>query len=197
MAANIIKRSGEGKIDSFEKIDRELSDVVKQINDLKHISDPVLEVTGSFSFLGNGSGLPFGHIYSNATIAVVITNTTPVEVGDTFTKGETNLMGFGASHYLTIQKTGRYKIDWGMSLAQNSPSAAIELEGGIMINGVAQLQGATHRTVANATDIGSASSTAILRLVAGDKVSLYVANETNGTDIDVEHANLTAFMVGG
>ena len=66
-----------------------------------------------------------------------------------------------------------------------------------MIDGVAQSEGAIHRYMANGTDIGSMSSTAILTLAISKQISLYVKNETNGTDIDVEHANLSVTMVGG
>jgi hypothetical protein len=140
---------------------------------------------------------PYGHMYTNATIAVAITDSTPVEIGDTWTTGEVNLISFGASHYLTVSRAGRYKIDWSVSIAQNSPSGAIECEQGIMIDGAVQAQGRSHRTIASVTDTGASSSTAILDLDADDQISLYIVNETNGVDIDVEHANLTVIMIGG
>ena len=60
-----------------------------------------------------------------------------------------------------------------------------------MVNETDQSQGASHRKLANGTDIGASAGTAILDLRATDQVSLYVANETNATNIDVEHANLS------
>ncbi len=146
---------------------------------------------------GDGSGIPYGHMYANGTIAVTITDTTPVEVGDTFTTGEVNLITFGANHYLTVTKAGRYKIDWSMSIAQNAPGALIQCEQGIMIGNVAQVEGRAHRTIANSTDIGASAGTAILDLAASAQISLYVTNLTNATNIDVEHANVTVTMVGG
>ena len=41
MAANIIKRSGEGLLKSLEDVDKELSDIVRQINNLKLMPQPV------------------------------------------------------------------------------------------------------------------------------------------------------------
>jgi hypothetical protein len=140
---------------------------------------------------------PYGHMYTNATIAVTITDSTPVEIGDTWVAGEVNLVSFGASHYLIVPRAGRYQIDWALSIAQNSPGGAIQCEQGIMIGNVAQVQGRAHRTIANASDIGASSGTAILDLAASAQVSLYVANLSSATNIDVEHANLTVIMIGG
>lgn len=149
-------------------------------------------------WVGDGSGIPFGHMYTNATIAVTISgDDTPTEIGDTWTTGEVNLVTFGASHYLTVTKAGRYKIDWSMSIAQNTPGGAIQCEQGIMIGGSAQVQGRSHRTIANTVDVGASAGTAILDLAASDQISLYVNNITSTTDIDVAHANLTITMVGG
>ena len=160
-------------------------------------TDLTIEADGDTYWVGEGSGIPYGHMYTNTTIAVTITDTTPVEVGDTWTTGKVNLVTFGASHYLTVDKAGLYKIDWSVSIAQNSPGAAIECEQGIMIDGVAQAEGRTHRTIANSSDTGASAGTAILDLAANKQISLYVANATNNTNIDVEHANVTVTMVGG
>jgi len=158
-----------------------------------------LEVTTAADtfWVGDGTGIPYGHMYTNSTIAVTITDTTPVEIGDTWTTGQVNLVTFGASHYLTVTKAGLYKIDWSVSVAQNSPGAAIECEQGIMIDGVAQAEGRCHRTIANSSDTGASAGTAILDLAASKQISLYVMNGTNNTNIDIEHANVTVTMVGG
>ena len=66
-----------------------------------------------------------------------------------------------------------------------------------MIDNVAQAEGRAHRTLANSNDIGNFASTAILDLAASEQVSLYIVNETNGTDIDVEHSNISITMTGG
>jgi hypothetical protein len=146
----------------------------------------------------DGSGIAFGSMYTNATIAVTIAaSSTPTEIGDTWTAGEVNLTSFGASHYITVTKAGRYKVDWSLSIAQNTPSASIQCEQGIMVNGSAQSPGVAHRTIANSSDVGASAGTAILDLAASDQISLYVENQTNTTNIDVEHGNVTVTMVGG
>lgn len=157
-----------------------------------------IESDGDVNFI-NGAGLQFGHMYTNSTIAVTIASAnTPVEVGDTWTTGQINgNVTFGASHYLIAGKEGRYLVNWSMSIAQNSPSAAIQCEQGLMINGTASVLGVAHRTIANSSDIGASAGTAILDLAANDQVSLYVENQTNTTNIDVEHANLTITQIGG
>lgn len=154
---------------------------------------------------GDGSGLPYGDMYTNTTIVVSISaSSTPTEVKDAtndgWTVGELNSVTFptgGDEHYLTVTRAGRYLINWSVSMAQNSPSATIETEQGIMVNGTAKNAGRAHRTVSNSTDRGNSGGCAILDLAANDQVSLFVSNETNTTDIDVEHANLSVVMVGG
>jgi hypothetical protein len=167
-----------------------------------------LQVAGTSSFanvatfnfgilFGAGEGLPYGHMYTNATIAVAITDTTPVEVGNTFTTGVMHICTFGASHYIVAVQAGVYMVTWSMSIAQNSPSAALECEAGIMIGGVANVLGRDHTTIPNGTAKEAVGSTTLITLTASQQVSLYIVNETNATDIDVEHANLTVVYVGG
>lgn len=160
----------------------------------------LLEDTNGMSYwaASDDAGFPYGSMYTNSTIAVTIaSSSTPTEIGDTWTTGEVNGVTFGASHYLVTPHAGRYKIDWSLSIAQNSPSASIQCEQGIMINGSAVNPGRAHRTIANGSDVGNSGGTTILDLAASDQISLYVENQTNTTNIDVEHGNLAIFMVGG
>ena len=161
-------------------------------------------ITGDTYWTGDGSGVHYGDMYTNTTIAVTISDGNPTEIKDAtndgYTAGELNGVTFptgGDEHYLTVTKAGRYLINWSISMAQNTPSAAIETEAGIMIGGTAQNAGQAHRTVSNSTDNGNAGGCAILDLAANSQVSLFITNETNTTNIDVEHANLSIIMVGG
>jgi hypothetical protein len=163
-----------------------------------------IESDGDTFWTGDGTGVPYGDMYTNTTISVVISDNNPTEIldatSDGWTVGQTNLVTFptgGDEHYISVDKAGRYLIVWSISCAQNSPTAAIELGLGIMVNGTAQNQGQTHRTIANATDKGNAGGTGILDLAADDQISLYIANETNTTNIDVEHANVSVVQIGG
>jgi hypothetical protein len=150
----------------------------------------------------DGAGLYYGHMYSNTqiTVAVAVAGT-PYEVqtaGADFTTGELNYVTF-SDHYLDVgaNGAGKYLVSWGMSLATAAAGANVEVEGGLMIDGVAQAEGRAHRTIANNTDTGNFASCAILDLAANKQVSLYVQNETNTTNINVEHANLTITQIGG
>lgn len=153
---------------------------------------------------GDGTGIPYGHMYAASTISVTISDSNPTEIldatSDGFTTGEVNLVTFpsgGDEHYLAVDKAGRYKVEWSLSISQNSPSSAIECKQGIMVNGTAQSKGAAQRTISNATDVGASASSAIFDLAENDQISLFVQNLTNTTNIDVEQANLTIIMVGG
>jgi len=152
---------------------------------------------GDLFFDGDSSGMQYGHMYNNGTITVTISDNNPTEIGNTWITGEVNGVTFGASHYLVATKAGRYKIDWGLSIAQNSPSAAIQCEQGIMINGTAQNEGRAARTIANSQDVGASASNCICDLAAADQVSLFVENNTNTTNIDVEQGNLSIELIGG
>jgi hypothetical protein len=156
-------------------------------------------MTGDLTFSGDGSGLYFGSMYSNATIAVTIGDSNPTEIGDTWTAGLFNGVAFGASHYLNVgaNGAGMYLVNWSLAIAQNSPGAAIQTEQGIMIDGSAINPGRTHRTIANSTDTGASAGTAIIDLSANEQVSLFVLNETNTTNLDVQHGNLTIVQIGG
>ena len=155
---------------------------------------------GDTYWVGDGSGIPYGGIYANTTIAVVIDDNTPTEVdeagtADIYMAGELNLVTF-TEHYLSVAKAGRYHVGWSMSISQNSPSGVIEVEGGIMVGGSAQNGGQAHRTIQNVTDVGNFCGSTILDLAASDQISLFVKNETSTTNLDIEHANLAITMLG-
>lgn len=163
------------------------------------VSDKFLVTTAGLNYWkDDASGLPYGHMYTNTTISVTISaSNTPTEIGDTWTSGEMNNASFGASHYITIGKAGRYLINWSLSIAQNSPSAAIQCEQGVMVNGTKVNGGVSHRTISSTTDVGASAGTTICDCATNDQISLYVENQTNTTNIDVQHGNLTITHIGG
>ena len=147
------------------------------------------------------AGLYYGHMYSNTVQVLTITDTTPVEVTDAWTTGELNGVAFGASHYLDVgaNGAGKYRVEWDMSIhADTITGGTIEIEGGCMIDGVAVTTGGqSHSNLSATSKNQTLSGHTILDLAANKQVSLYIINETNGDDIDVEHANLTITMIGG
>jgi len=138
----------------------------------------------------------YGHFYTNTQTEVTISNNNPTEVAAGMTTGLVRGVTFGGSHFLGIVTAGEYLVNWGMSAAMAAAGGGIEFEIGIMIDGTNQNECQAHRTLANTTDTGNAASNCILDLAAGEEVSLSVTNETNTTNIDVEHANLSITRLG-
>ena len=135
--------------------------------------------------------LSYGHMWTNTEVVITIGDNNPTEVDSGITTGIVFGMTFAGSHNLTISHDGVYSIVWNMSIETAAAGAKVEAEGGIMINGAAQDEGQQHRTIDNTQDTGAYGSNAILALSAGDEISLFVQNETNTTDIHVEHLNLS------
>ena len=81
-------------------------------------------------------------------------------------------------------------------MSQPSTGVKLQIEGGIMINGVAKDEGQAHRTIDGVTDTGAMCSEALLKLTAGDEVSLFVQNQTNTTNINVDHLNVSVTEKG-
>lgn len=133
---------------------------------------------------------PYGELYAdNAGIVVAVAVVdTAYEVASGITGGLTNLMTFGGSHYLEMLRNGTYRVDWSMSVIGNVVPGD-EIEGGFMVDGVAQ---------SNATGHGGGmatpsmiSGTGLVALNPSQQVSLYVSNHSAARDIDVEHVSLT------
>jgi hypothetical protein len=167
---------------------------------------------GDTYWTGTGAGLVYGHMYVDGTqvIVVALTANTPAEVKDDGTTslddgwltGELNEMTFpsgGDEHYISVTVAGKYEATWDISFAQNTPTAAIDIHGGVAIDGTPlRDSGEAHRTVANSSDTGNMGGTTIIDCPNGnEQLSLWVENTTNNTDIDVEHANLRVALIGG
>ena len=156
-----------------------------------------IDPTADTYWVGDGSGIPFGHLYiKNATIVVAVgASSTSYEITTGLSTGETNLVTAGGGHYLTVTKAGRYSVVYNISAYAGTLD---EWDGGTMINGaVSTTDGGSHSTTGVASSATAISGSAILDLAANDQVSLYVSNHSTATDITVEHVNLTITMVGG
>lgn len=170
-----------------------------------------IDDNGNIAPVGTG-GLNFGHIYVDGaqTIIVALSQNTPAEVKDDGTTslddgwlaGELNGTTFptgGDEHYISVTKAGRYAVTWDMSFAQVAPAAAVEGHGGIAIDGTAKrYSGEAHRTLANGLDTGNMGATAIIDCPNGnEQISLWLMNTTNNGDMEVEHGNINAVLIGG
>ena len=121
---------------------------------------------------------------------------------DGWLAGDLNLITFptgGTEHYLTVTKPGFYRIQWSLSFNTANPGANVEIHGGIAVDGTAIRDKAeAHRTIANNSDTGNMSGTAMIDCPNGtEEISLWLLNTTNDADVTVEHGNVSMVMVGG
>jgi hypothetical protein len=158
-------------------------------------------MTGDLLFSGDGAGLVYGHMYTNSTIAVTLTDQSTWYELDGATAWTTGLLN-GCSFTdpaITVLEPGKYEIIWSLSTNFSaSPGAIQEIEYGIMVGGSIQNEGQAHRTLANSTDTGNCAGVAILDLADNAVISLAAKNETSaGKILHVEHGNMTVKQIGG
>ena len=179
-------------------------------NPTPYLGEWCLETDTGYTKIGDGSTAwtslkysldrPFGSMYNNATIALTLTlaNTWyEVDGATAWTVGELYLTTF-SDPGITVLTAGKYEITWGMSIDFSAPPGANQqIECGIMIDGVIQLPGQTHRTLANSVDTGHSSGFAILDLSANEVVSLAMNNNTaTGKTLHCEHGNMIVKQIG-
>lgn len=153
-----------------------------------------IDGSGLTKFSG-GAGLPYGSMGiddGSITVTVGATNT-EYAVPTGLVNGTLNQFTFSGSN-LTASIAGVYSVSWSMSL--HTASANQILEGGLMVNSVAKTIGNNDNEEITANRDVSVSGNALLKLNAGDKIRLYVEDDTSATNIIVTHASLTAIMVG-
>ncbi len=161
-----------------------------------------LEIMGDTFWVGEGTGLVYGHVFTNnepIDVSMALVDVWYELVGSTaWNVGQLNLCTFSDPR-VTVLVAGRYEIAWSLSTNYSStPGAKQQLEYGIMVDGVIQVEGAAHRTLSNTSDTGSACSSAIIDLPANSAISLASKNETSGgKTISVQHGNFTIKQIGG
>lgn len=137
----------------------------------------------------------YGEFYDDNTneVTAVAAVDTPYEVTGGMTGGLLRLCSFGGGHYLQVERGGIYHAVWLQSVG--TTAAGDEIEGGIMINGVASSKGTAHGTVATANSYTPLGGAEFLELDALDQVSLFVSNHSAIRDITTQHASLTLNLV--
>jgi hypothetical protein len=156
-----------------------------------------LSATGDLTFIGDGSGLPYGGMYQDevpTTISVTAAAVPYVVTG--MSTGQVNAVTFQNAKELLIANAGRWHITWSCSF-KCTPAGNNNIEGAIGIDDAPQTNGTAHRYISTPTDTGAMGGNAILDLAASKRVSIMLTNETDADDIIVEHASLSAVMVGG
>lgn len=150
-------------------------------------------------FVGAGTGLPYGSMYTVDAISVTMTDQNTwyeVDEAQAWTTGLLNLCTF-TDPYLTVTKAGTYLITWTLSGACDAPDQHIEA--GIIIDQTTvQDQGQSHNQVKFADREITYAGSAIITLTANQKISLAVRNITSGADIFTAHVgSLKVVMIGG
>jgi hypothetical protein len=146
--------------------------------------------------LSGGLNKCFGSMYNFDTptaVSILATNTF-YQVPSGFSKGEVNNSLFENSREIIVGTVGYYHVTW--SIAFTAATGNQEIEGTIMVNGTENTNFASHRKIGTGTDTGSMGGNGIVRLDAGDIVSLCVNNETSTSNVTVEHANMSVIQVG-
>ena len=156
--------------------------------------------TGLLTFAG-AAGMNFGHMYTNATIAVTLTDQNTwyeIDGATAWTTGLLKNITF-SDPAITVLEPGMFLVIWGLSTDFSAnPGAKQDIEYGIMIGGSIQNEGQAHRTLANSTDTGHSSGFAILDLADNAVVSLGAKNVTSaGKTLHVEHGNMVVIQIGG
>lgn len=167
-----------------------------------------VEIYKDLVFMGEGSGLPFGHAYmfEGSTTVSVGSADTWYELTSGLVTGEVNNVTFGGAHYLSVDKAGRFEIDWAVSL--NTVSAGQEIMVSITVNGADHgvalnsestnaKSAAQHGTVSGVSKDTQLSGYTILDLAVNDQVSIIVMNKSGATDILIEHVALKIKQDGG
>lgn len=153
-------------------------------------------------WVGEGTGLPYGSFWGNDIAFVSAGGTgTYFEIADgDITVGQTNLTTFQNNKELAVTKEGVYKVDWSMSVKGTGANKHIVGGIGVDVGGagalVIQNDGRNH-SVSTGNAEFALSGTAILDLSASSEVGLMATNETDGTNVTVEHVTMSIIQVGG
>ena len=175
-------------------------------------TDLTIESNGDTYWTGAGSGLPFACMYVDGAQSIIVALTSGViaevkddgttSLNDGWLGGDLNLITFptgGDEHYLQVTKAGFYRIQWSLSFNTANPGANVEIHGGIAVDGTAiRNKAEAHRTIANNSDTGNMSGTAMIDCPNGtEQISIWILNSTNNANVTVEHGNVSMLMAGG
>jgi hypothetical protein len=154
---------------------------------------------GDVTFLGDGSGLPYGSCYGNEInwTQASAAQDTWYEVSDAdMADGELNGVTHDGSGKLTVSVAGRYLINYTCSAEVSLPGKHVQ--SGISISGTEVAAGISHYNAASANEQFNTAGTAILDLAANATVEVSLRTTDTGTpDISVDHLNITVIMIGG
>lgn len=156
--------------------------------------------TSDMTFVG-GAGLIFGSFWGNniAFVTAGGTGTFSVISDADITVGQTNGTTFQNNQELDIGAfLGMYLVNYSVTAkgtgANKHLVTAIGVDSGA--GDVAQNDGRSHAITLGSAELAM-GGTAILDLSATDEVSVMITNETDNTNITIEHVSLSIVQVGG
>jgi len=145
------------------------------------------------------SQLAFGSMFiyalgtGSVTVPVAATDVF-YQVGSGASFGVLYRVLFQNARELKVQIPGTYHVDWHMSI--ECASANQEVEGALMLDGVAFTPLGSHGEIATASRPVALGSTGLIALGVDSLVSLAVLNHTTVHDLIVDHLNLAIERVG-
>lgn len=141
------------------------------------------------------NSLIYGSMYADdiAQAVVVAAAGTEYEVGGSLTGGSVNGFTFQNSKELLCTVAGNYLVNWSMSLSAGNND---HISGGVMINSTAQHNTENAAHTPGAGDQVGVAGTGVITLAVNDLVKLFVENESDTDDIEVNHANLALVRIG-
>lgn len=161
-----------------------------------------VSATGDTYWAGT-AGLIFGSFFGNDINFVVAggTGTYSIITDADIAVGQTNNTTFQNNQELDIGTfAGMYNIKYSCTVKGTGAGkhlvAAIGVDVGGVTGDVAQGPGRSHSITLGNSEM-TLCSTAILDLSADDEVSIMITNETDNSNVTIEHVNLVLTQIGG
>lgn len=155
--------------------------------------------TGDMRFLG-GAGLIFGSFWGNEIAFVTAGGTGAFSIisDADITVGQTNNTTFQNNQELAVGFAGMYLVNYSVTAKGTGANKHLVAAIGVDSGGgdVAQSDGRSHAITLGSAEL-AISGTAILDLSTNDEVSIMITNETDNTNVTVEHVSLSTVQVGG
>lgn len=157
--------------------------------------DGTLEVDGDATFVGGGSGLPYGGCYGSEIAVVQTINTTYLLTDAGIASLPLNLVTHAAG-VLTVTRAGTYLINASISLACGVANDHIKMAIRSDAGGGTTLPGDTHDEFSALGVEHTMALSTIATLAAGVALQIYLTT-TVSTDVLLNHVTFTAVMIGG
>lgn len=166
--------------------------------------DAKLEVNGDTHIDGTlffeSGGLPFGHVYGNhiGWTQVATQNTWYHLVDANIASGELNEITHDGNGKLTVLKTGKYLVNFSVTLSSNAANKHLEVSFDVNDTGSGTPQGQQHTETKFVGEERNVAGIAILNLDVDNTIELTVRTTDTGTPtISVDDIDMTIVHIGG